>query len=209
MKVLIVGHQLLVREGLKRVLSNLLGRPDFPEAVNAEAALQQADLGHWDLVILDVRVPARPMSDGIRLIRIAQPKVPILVVSTSTDAQYARWALSAGAQGYITTDSRAEEFVFAARRLIEGGRYIVPALAERLAVDLADPSGKARHERLSPREFEILCQIASGKTVTRIAEELLLSVKTVSTHRSRIMKKMDMQISAELIRYALRHGLVE
>jgi DNA-binding NarL/FixJ family response regulator len=170
--------------------------------------LTQLDAENWDLVILDITMPGRSGVDVLRNLKALRPKLPVLVLSMHPEDQYGKRVLKAGASGYMNKESAPEELIKAVRKLLSGGRYVSPTLAETLAVDLGRDDGTPAHERLSDREFEVLRKMASGKTVGQIAQELHLSVPTVSTYRARILEKMGMSNTAELIRYALSHHLV-
>jgi DNA-binding NarL/FixJ family response regulator len=154
-------------------------------------------------------VPGRSGFDVLRELKQTRLKVPVLILSAHPEDQFGRRALKGGASGYINKDSAPEELVKAVRKVLAGGRYVSPALAEELALDLGGQGEQYLHERLSDRELEVLRMVASGKTISQIAAELHLAVPTVGTYRARIFEKMEMTINAELIRYALRHGLVE
>jgi DNA-binding NarL/FixJ family response regulator len=154
-------------------------------------------------------MPGRSGLDVLKDIKAVRPKLPVLVLSMHPEDQYGKRVLKAGASGYMRKESAPDELLKAIRKVLAGGRYVSPALAEKLAVDLSDDVGRPSHETLSDREFEVLRMIASGKTVGHIAEELHLSVTTVSTYRARILEKMDLNTTAELMHYALRNHLVD
>lgn len=180
----------------------------FGEARNAQEAITRVWQEKWDVVVLDITLPGRSGLEVLKEIKHSRPTLPVLVLSMHPEDQFAVRILKAGAAGYLTKESAAEELVGAIKRVVAGGRYISQFLAERLASYLDVDVQKAPHERLSDREFLILRMIASGKTVGRIAKELSLSVSTVSTYRTRILRKMDMENNAELTHYALQQGLV-
>jgi DNA-binding NarL/FixJ family response regulator len=159
--------------------------------------------------MLDITMPGRSGLDILKDIKAVRPKLPVLVLSMHPEDQYGKRVLKAGASGYMRKESAPDELIKAIRKVLAGGRYVSPALAEKLAVDLSDDVGWPSHETLSDREFEVLRMIASGKTVGHIAEELHLSVTTVSTYRARILEKMDLNTTAELMHYALRNHLVD
>jgi two-component system invasion response regulator UvrY len=200
-------HAILLR-GLKEILEREFRDVSIGGAGTAEQALTQLDAENWDLVILDITMPGRSGVDVLRHLKALRPKLPVLVLSMHPEDQYGKRVLKAGASGYMNKESAPEELIKAVRKLLSGGRYVSPTLAETLAVDLDRDDGTPGHERLSDREFEVLRKIASGKTVGQIAQELHLSVPTVSTYRARILEKMGMSNTAELIRYALSHRLV-
>jgi two-component system, NarL family, invasion response regulator UvrY len=208
-RVLIVDDHAVVRRGLKEILTRELAGSVCDEAGNAEQAISKVRGQAWDLVILDVAMPGRSGLDVLRDIRLEGRELPVLIFSVHPEDQYARRVLKAGARGFMNKESPPEELIKAIKRILSGGRYVSPALAERLAWDLSEDSGRQVHELLSDREFEVLRMIACGKTVSRIAEELHLSVATVSTYRGRILEKMRMTNTAQLIRYAFRNHLVD
>ena len=179
------------------------------EARNATEALARVWKDKWDVVMLDITMPGRSGLEVLKEIKRSKPRLPVLILSMHPEDQFAVRLLKAGASGYLTKESAGEELVGAIKKVVGGGRYVSPALAERLASYLTMDVQKAPHERVSDREFLILRMIASGKQVGQIARELSLSVSTVSTYRARILKKMDMSNNAELTHYALQKGLVE
>ena len=207
-QILIVDDHAILRRGLKEILEREFRDVRIGGAGTAEQALTQLDSENWDLVILDITMPGRSGVDVLRHLKALRPKLPVLVLSMHPEDQYGKRVLKAGASGYMNKESAPEELIKAVRKLLSGGRYVSPTLAETLAVDLGRDDGTPAHERLSDREFEVLRKMASGKTVGQIAQELHLSVPTVSTYRARILEKMGMSNTAELIRYALSHHLV-
>ena len=198
-----------MRQGLKLILTDQFPRASFGEARNAQETLQRVMKEKWDVAILDITMPGRNGLEVLREIRRLRPKLPVLILSMHPEDQFAVRLLKIGAAGYLTKESAGEELVGAINKVLTGGRYVSPSLAERMAVYLDLDVKKAPHERLSDREFLILRLIASGKTVGQIAEELSLSVSTVSTYRSRILTKMDMKNNAQLTHYAVQKGLVD
>ncbi|RPI50405.1 MAG: DNA-binding response regulator, partial [Chloroflexi bacterium] len=163
----------------------------------------------WDVVVLDISMPDRSGLDILKQIRSERPKLPVLVLSMYSEDQYAIRVLKAGASGYLTKDSAADELVKAIRKVVSGGRYVSPLLAEKLAFEIGDDSSRLPHEALSDREFQVLRMIAAGKSVKEIAAELSLSVKTVSTYRARLLEKMNLGTNAELIHYAIQNNLID
>ena len=208
-RVLIADDHAILRRGLKEILTRELEGVSCGEAENAQQVLAETQSREWDLVILDITMPGRSGVDLVRNLRSSHPHLPILVLSMHPEDQYGKRVLRAGASGYMTKESAPEELIKAIKKLLTGGRYVSPALAERLARDLADNAFRPRHENLSDREFEVLRQIASGRTVSQIAEELKLSVATVGTYRARLLEKMGMSTSAELMRYAMEQHLID
>ena len=199
----------MVRQGLKLILADHFKKAVFGEARNAHEALSRIWKEKWDVVLLDVTMPGRSGLEVLREIKRSRPKVPVLVLSMHPEDQFAVRMLKAGAAGYLTKESAGDELVGAIQKVISGGRYISPALAERMASYLDVDMRKAPHERLTDREFLILRAIASGKAVSQIAKEFSLSVSTVSTYRTRILEKMDLKNNAELMHYAMQKGLVD
>jgi two-component system invasion response regulator UvrY len=200
---------MLVRQGLKLILTDHFPHAEFGEARNAQEALQRVLKEKWDVAILDITMPGRNGLEVLREIRRLRPKLPVLILSMHPEDQFAVRLLKTGAAGYLTKESAGEELVGAINKVVTGGRYVSPTLAERMAAYLDVDVRKAPHERLSDREFLILRLIASGKTVGQVAKELSLSISTVSTYRSRILTKMDMKNNAQLTHYALQKGLVD
>ncbi len=209
MRVLIADDHAVFRRGLRETLAEGFSRITFGEARTAQEALDHVRRQDWDVVILDISMPGKSGLDILDELKRLRPKLPILLLSMHPEEQFARRALKAGAAGYLTKDSVPEELKEAVRRVVVGGRYVSATLAEKLAVDLREGADRPIHELLSDREFQVLRMIASGKTVKQIAEEIALSVKTVSTYRGRILEKTGMKTNAELIRYALQTQLVD
>jgi len=198
-----------VRDGIKRILEEQKGETIVGEASSAQQAIELVRTENWDVVVLDISLGGRSGLELIKELKQIRPKLSVLILSMHSEAQYARRAFKAGAAGYITKDSSRTELLKAIDKVIEGGRYVSSALAEKLVFDIERGTGGPRHEFLSDREFEVMCLIASGKTVTEIAEVLSLSDKTISTYRARILAKMDMKTNAELTHYAIKNRLVD
>ncbi|HLP78439.1 MAG TPA: response regulator transcription factor [Candidatus Paceibacterota bacterium] len=210
MKILLTDDHAVVRHGLKQILADEFKRATFGEARNAQEALNKIWKENWDVVILDITMPGRSGLEVLREIRKAKPKLPVLVLSMHPEGQFAVRVLKRGASGYMTKESAPEELVGAIKKVMAGGRYVSNSLAEKLATYLSGGDAqKPPQEKLSDREFQVLRLIASGKIVSEIAKELSLSVKTISTYRSRILEKMGMKNNAELMHYAMQHQLVE
>jgi len=207
--ILIADDHAIIRRGLREILTDELGALSWGEAENAQGALEQVRKRNWDLLILDIEMPGRSGIDVLGDLRALRPKLPILVLSVHPEERFAKRALKAGAAGYVNKEEAPAEVVKAVRKVLAGGRYVSPAFAERLAMDLAVETDKPIDELLSDREFEVLHLIASGKTVSQIAEQLSLSVKTISTYRARILEKMGMKTNAELTHYAVRNNLAD
>jgi len=208
MRVLLVDDHAILRRGLRALLSDAFHGATFGEASSAEQALQQLGKKPWDIALLDITLPGRSGLDLLKELKAAQPKLPVLVLSAHPEDQFAVRALKAGAEGYMTKESAPEELVQAIRKVLAGGRYVSPTLAEKLALNVRKDFTGAPHETLSDREHEVMCRIALGQTVTEIAGELSLSVKTISTYRARILEKLGVKNSAEITRYAIQNGLV-
>jgi len=208
-RVLIADDHAILRRGLKEILMRELAGAVCGEANDATETLARIQESGWDLVILDITMPGRSGLDVLRDLKAARPKLPVLVLSMHSEDQYAKRLLKAGAAGYMNKESAPEELIKAVRKVLTGGRYVSAALAEKLASDLSEDDGRPIHEVLSDREFEVLRMLAAGKTVSQIAEELHLGVTTVSTYRARILEKMNMTTTAELMHYALHNRLID
>ena len=207
-KILIIDDHAIVRQGLKQILAETPDLVVTGEASNGVEALQKIRTGQWDVVVLDISLPDPSGLIVLQQIKSEYPELPVLVLTMHAEDQYAVRVLKAGAAGFLTKESAPDQLVSAINRVASGGRYVSPSLAEKLVSDLGSDLRKPRHEVLSDREFQVLCMIAAGKTLTKIAEELGVSVKTVSTHRTRLLKKMRLKNNAELVHYAIRNGLV-
>ena len=206
--VLVVDDHDIVREGIKQIVSETADIAVRGEARSGAAALDALRSGTWNVVILDLNLPDRPGLDVLGQIRSIAPQVPVLILSMHSQGSYATRALRAGASGYVSKDSARTHLVAAIRKVVKGERFIAPDMAESMALDLMDSSGKRRHELLSDREFEVLCMIASGKPPRQMAADLSVSVKTIATHRSRLLEKMGLKNNAEVVQYAIEHGLL-
>jgi len=208
-KVLIVDDHAVVRQGLKTILAEISGVQVAGEASNSVDALRLIRTHSWGLVLLDISLPGKSGLELLKVIKTEQPTTPVLVLSMYPEDQYALRVLKSGADGYLTKESAPDQLVHAVRKVASGGKYISQAVAEKMAGDLVANRPGTLHDALSNREFEILRMIASGKTLTQIAEDIRLSVKTVSTYRTRIMAKTGLQNNAEITHYAIRNGLVQ
>ncbi|MCS6243018.1 MAG: response regulator transcription factor [Opitutus sp.] len=209
MRILIADDHAVVRQGLKQILAAEFKQAVFGEASTGQQALELAWRENWDVLVLDITMPGQNGLDVLKAIKKSRPRLPVLMLSMHPEDQFAVRMLKIGAAGYMTKESAPAELVGAVKKVISGGRYVSPALAEKMAAYLAIDVQTAPHERLSDREFVVLRLIASGKTVSAIAQELSLSVKTVSTYRTRILEKTGMQNSAELTHYAIQNQLVK
>jgi two-component system invasion response regulator UvrY len=208
-RILIVDDHEVVRAGLMRIIE----QPGivFGEASHGPQALKLVTEESWDLVVLDLSLGERGGLELLKELKQTRPRLPILILSMHSEDQYARRAFQAGAAGYVTKDSPPAELIKAVNRVLEGGRYVNEATAEKFAHDLEKGADQDRppHQSLSDREFEVMRLLGSGKTVGEIADILQLSNKTVSTYRSRILEKMGMKSNAEIIHYAIRNHLSE
>jgi two-component system, NarL family, invasion response regulator UvrY len=209
MKVLIIDDHAIVRRGMISLLQEHFKEVEVGEAGDAREGLAAVVGGGWDLVVADISMPGRNGLELIQDIRKEKPGLPVLVISTHQEKDYALRALKSGASGYVSKQSAADVLVTAVQRVLSGRRYISPALAEQLAGALAGESPGATHETLSNRELQVLQLIATGKTIKEISSDLALSEKTVATYRGRIAEKMGLSTNVELTRYAMQHGLVD
>jgi DNA-binding NarL/FixJ family response regulator len=207
-RVLLADDHAIVRAGLREVLADTGDIEVAGEATNGQEVLALVRGREFDIAVLDMSMPGRSGLELIKLVRAEKPKLRILILSMHSEQQYAVRAVKAGASGYLTKDSAADELVAAIRRIAAGGAYVSPETAERLVLDSAPGAETAPHTLLSDREFQVLQMIAGGKSVTEIAQQLSISVKTVSTHKTRLMEKMGLTNQAELIRYALENNII-
>lgn len=207
-KVLIADDHPIVRAGLKQVIEKSPDMRVGGEALDGQEVLEKASHEEWDILILDFSMPGKSGLDVIKELRRQQPGLPILVLSMHPESELAPRLLKAGVSGYLMKESATKELVNAIRKIHAGGRYVSPALGEKLAGDLADERGRQGHELLSDREYQVLICIAAGKTAQEIALELSLSVKTVRTYRDRVTEKLSLKNDVELSRYAHEHRLV-
>ena len=208
-KVVVVDDHAVVREGIKRIVSESGGMTVSGEASDGHEAIRVIKNQPCDVVLLDITMPNKSGLDVLKELHAASPRLPVLVLSMHPEDQYAVRVLRAGASGYVTKDSAPAKLVQAIRKVVRGGKYVSPSLAEKLVYDLGTDTARSAYEILSDREYQVLCMIASGKTVTDVAEELALSVKTISTYRVRLLEKLNMKNNAELTRYAIKEGLVD
>ena len=208
-RVLIADDHAIVREGLKQIIADSSDMVLAGEASNGREVLEKVRESDLDVLVLDISLPDRNGLDVLKELKREKPALPVLVFSIHPEEQYAVRVIKAGASGYLTKESAPEELTAAIRKVSQGRKYVSSSLAERLASDLEAGAGKALHETLSDREYQVMCMIASGKMVKEIADELALSAKTISTYRTRILEKMKMKSSAELTHYAIKRGLVD
>ncbi len=207
--ILIVDDHSIIRKGLKQILADAFPKAVFGEANDGNEALEQVGKQSWDIVLLDLSMPGKSGLDVLKQMVSSQPNVAVLVLSMHPEDQYAVRVLKTGAAGYITKNTASEEVIGAVQKVLAGGKYVSASLAENLASSLTAPAGQLTHEVLSDREYQVLRLIAVGKSVKEIAFELSLSVKTISTYRTRIMEKMKLKTNADIIRYAVHEKLVD
>jgi two-component system, NarL family, invasion response regulator UvrY len=206
--ILIIDGHAVVRQGLKQILEDEFLKVTFGEAGNAGEALDLLSQHKWDVVILDVSLPGRSGFDVLKEIKQRMSKLPVLVYSMHAEEEFAIRALRSGASGYLSKADVPEQFVKAIHQLLSGRKYVSESLAERLASELDTQTDKPIHEQLSNREYQIMLLLASGKTTTDIANDLSLSIKTISTYRTRILAKMKMKSNAEIIHYVIERKLL-
>jgi len=209
MRILVCDDHPIVRKGLREILEQEDAPVTVAEAASAQEALELARKKAWDTVVLDITMPGRSGLELLKDLKRERPNVPVLVLSVHPAEQYAIRVLRAGASGYLTKESAPEELLTAVRRIVRGGRYVSPSVGETLVADLGRPAEDLPHHGLSDREFEIMRLLASGKRASEIGRELNLSVKTVSTYRARVLQKLNLRTTAEIMRYAMSHGLVD
>ncbi len=206
-KVLIADDHAIVRKGLRQIVKEQAAYMEVDEAVDGQEVLEKIRDEHWDVLVLDISMPKRSGLDILQEVKHSKPTLPVLMLSVHPEEQYAIRVLKAGAAGYMNKDCALDELVRAIQKVVGGGKYVSPTLAEKLAFELSGQNGKAPHEALSDREYSVLLMIGIGKSVSEIANELLLSVKTVSTYRSRVLEKLTLKSNAELIRYVIDNQL--
>jgi DNA-binding NarL/FixJ family response regulator len=208
MKVLITDDHPIVRQGLKQLLRETFDSIVVDEAANGTEALDKIKKEKYEIVLLDIAMPGMNGLEVLKEIQKFNKTLPVLIISIYPEDQYALRCLKAGASGYLTKDTASDELTLAVERILSGKKYVSPTLADKLARHLNEGTPKLPHELLSDREDQVMRYIASGKTATEIATELNLSVKTINTYRNRILKKMQIKNSAELIRYAVQNQLL-
>jgi len=208
-RILIVDDQQIVQEGIKKLISSFCENYHVMSAQDGTVALSMLAQDKYDLVVLEIDLPDYSGLEVLKKLRAKKEDIPVLILSAYSEDVYAVRALRAGAQGYLCKSGAPEDLGIAVGKLLAGGRYVSSSLAEKIAFSLDESSDKPPHEELSNREFEVLCSIASGNSVSDIALEFSLSVKTVSTYRARILKKMKMRHNAELTHYVIKQGLIK
>lgn len=209
MKILLIEDHVIFRRGLKEFLTEALGAVEFGEDGTAQEGLDSVWREKWDLVILDITLPGRNGLEFLKQLKQERAQLPVLVVSAHPEEEYTFRSLRAGAAGYVAKTKAATELEAAVKKVLAGGVYVSSPMAEKLAQRVRMGSSVAAHERLSDREFEILRLLAAGKRGKAIAADLSLTVQTVSTHRANILKKLGLNSIADLVRYAVEHGLVD
>jgi len=208
-RVLVADDHAIVREGLKQILARTGDLVAGGEARDAHEVMRLVREGNWDVLLMDMSMPGRSGIDLIKQVKSERPKLPILVLSMHQEHQYAVRAIRAGASGYLNKDSASELLVAAIRKIVSGGMFVSETAGELLARDTKRGADVPPHTLLSDREFQVFSMIVQGKTVTDIASELMLSVKTVSTHKTHVLEKMKLSNQAELVRYAIAHELLD
>jgi DNA-binding NarL/FixJ family response regulator len=209
MKILIADDHPIFRAGLKETLAKESDVASVGEADSGHKALELARKQHWDIVLLDITMPGKGGLEVLQELRRERPKLPVLFLSAHPEDQLALRLLKAGAAGYLTKDKAPEVLISAIRKVLRGGKYVSESLAEKAVFSLVSKTTKPLHETLSDREYEVMSMIAAGRPLKDIAQELFLSVRTVSTYRARVLGKMSMKTNAEVIRYALENKLVD
>ncbi len=208
-RIVMADDHAIVREGLRRIVASAEDFEVVDEAGDGNEVMRIARERDFDVLVLDLSMPGRSGMELIKLVKAEKPKLRILVLSMHQEQQYAVRAIKAGASGYLTKESAPAQLVQAIRKIASGGAYISAEVAEQLALGAMPGGSSAPHESLSPREFEVFRLLVAGVSVTDIAHQLTLSVKTVSTHKANLMLKMNLANQSDLIRYAMRHGLAE
>lgn len=207
-RILIADDHSVVRRGLRQILLDGFPNADIAEVADADELIRQVVKNDWDVIISDLSMPGRSGLEGLQQIKQIKPKIPVLILSIHPEEQYAVRMLKAGASGYLNKDMAPEELVNAVQRVMLGKKYITPSIAEHLASVLDHPEDRPLHELLSDREFSVLKMLAAGKSVSEIAEDLYLSVTTVSTYRTRVLTKLNLKTNADLTLYAIEHKLL-
>ena len=208
-RIVVADDHAVVREGLKRIISSAQDMAVVGEAANGAEVMQQVRESDFDVLVLDLSMPGRSGMELIKLVRCEKPRLRILVLSMHEELQYAVRSIKSGASGYLTKESAPTQLMQVLRKVAAGGAFISTGVAEQLAMGSMLGSSCSAHERLTDREFEVFRLIATGMSVTNIAERLNLSAKTISTHKANLMQKMSLNNQSELIRYAIKHGVTE
>jgi two-component system invasion response regulator UvrY len=208
-RILLVEDHAIVRQGLRRILADVYPDLECAEASTGIEAVQQVQASPWDLIVCDISMPGRSGLEILKDIHDLRPEVPVLMMTMYAEDQYALRAFRAGAAGYITKDSPPDEMIEAVKKVLSGGKYVSRSLAEHLATSLVTDTERPPHETLSDRELQVLRMLASGMTVKEIGFELHLSEKTISTYRTRILEKLRLRTTSEIMRYAIKANLID
>ena len=206
-QVLIADDHAVVRRGLKQIVADAAGIVVAGEAANGDELMRLVQERPWDVLILDISMPGRSGLELLKDVKLERPELPVLIFSIHSEAEFATRSLRSGASGYLPKESAPEELITAIRKIHAGGRYISSAQAEKLLFQFQSDSTRPLHEDLSNREYEVLRALGAGKTISQIAAQLNLSIKTISTYRARLLEKMNLQNTAELTRYAIKNNL--
>lgn len=209
MRILVTDDHPIFRSGLKETLLKESDVDFVGEADTGQKALELARKQRWDVVILDITMPGKGGFEVLQELRRELPKLPVLILSAHPEDQLALRLLKAGAAGYLTKDKAPQVLLAAIRKVLRGEKYVSELLGEKTVLELVSETTKPLHENLSEREYQVMCRLASGKTIRAIGKELFLSVRTVSTYRARVLDKLNMKTNAELIRYALLNNLID
>jgi len=209
MEVLVADDHAIIRDGLKKILADTEDLEVAGEAANGLVVMEKVRARDWSLLVLDISMPGRNGLELIKLVKAERPRLPILIFSMHHEEQYAVRAIRAGASGYLSKEGDTDLLLPAMRKVASGGIFISPKVAELLASDIAPLNNKPPHTLLTDREFDVFSRIVRGKGLTAIGEELSLSVKTVSTHKSHILAKMNLSTQVDMVRYAIEHGLTD
>ena len=208
-KVLIADDHPMIREGLKKTLRDEVGIEVVGEAKNGREVLSFVEEHELSVVLMDLSMPELTGFDVLKELKMSHPKLPVLILSMHPEDRFAIRALKVGASGYLTKDSAPLELVNAIRKVVNGGKYVSPTLAEKLVFEIENGSDLPSHKTLSDREYQIFCMIAQGKSIMEISEALSLSLNTVHTYRTRLLEKMNMKTNTEITQYAIRNNLIE
>ena len=208
-KIIIADDHSIVRAGLRQILSDNITKLEIDDAIDGQDLLNKIKKKDYNLILLDISMPGRNGLEILKQLKIEKPQIPILVLSVYSEDQYALRTLKAGASGYLSKDTASDKLIEAVKKVIDGRKYISSTLAERLADSFTNSLEKSPHEYLSDREYQVFCKIASGKSVSEIASDMFLNVKTISTYRRRILNKMNMKNNSELTHYAMKNNIVD
>ena len=208
-KIVIADDHEIVRAGLKQIIADEEDMEVAGESNSGEKLIELIKKNEYDVVLLDLKMSGMNGIEVMKHIKTIKPSIPVIVLSMHAEDQYAVRTIKAGASGYITKETAGDNLIAAVKKVVAGGKYISPTLAETLADSIAGGGSELPHEQLTDREFQVLCMIASGKTVSEIGAELFLSVKTISTYRQRILEKMSMKNNSELTHYVIKNNILD